>query len=343
MTPDGSDGAGPVVAVDIGGTSIKAGVFGADGRLGPVDRTATPPAGTDGAPVIDAVEGIVRRLSGAARPDAVGVVVPGIIDDAAGVAVHAENLGWHDVALRDLLATRLGCPVAVGHDVRAGGLAEHRAGALRGAGNAAFLPVGTGIAAALILDGRVFAADGYAGEIGHVDVGHALECACGGRGCLEAIASAAAVARRYAVATGTPVTGSRDVAELVRRGDPAAVAVWDDALDALAYGLSLLTGVVAPAVVAIGGGLGESADLVLRPLAGRLAARLTFQRPPRIVAAELGDRAGCVGAGLLARELVTQEAHAAPTAMRGRRSRRVVGGDRVPNGAREASPHEPID
>lgn len=294
----------PVVAVDVGGSSIKAGLIDDGGSLRSVDRTVTPPAGPDGLAVVDAVEAIVRRLAGGGSLAAVGVVVPGIVDEAAGVAVHAENLGWHDVPLRSLLAARLGCPVAVGHDVRAGGLAEHRSGALGGARNAVFLPVGTGIAAALVLDGRVFAGDGYAGEIGHVDVGHSLVCACGARGCLEAIASAAAVARRYTAVTGAAVGGSLDVAELVRRGDPAAVAVWDDALDALAYGLALLTGVVAPSVVAVGGGLGESAGLVLRPLAGRLAARLTFQRPPRVVAAELGDRAGCVGAGLLARELI---------------------------------------
>lgn len=293
-----------VVAVDVGGTTVKAGLIDDGGRLGAVGRTVTPAAGLDGRPVVDAVEAIARRLADGASLAAVGVVVPGIVDEAAGVAVHAENLGWHDVPLRSLLADRLGCPVAVGHDVRAGGLAEHRAGALRGARNAVFLPVGTGIAAALVLDGRVFAGDGYAGEIGHVDVGHALPCACGGHGCLEAIASAAAVARRYSAATGAAVGGSRDVAVLVRRGDPAAVAVWDEALDALAAGLALLTGVVAPTVVAVGGGLGESADLVLEPLAARLKARLTFQRPPRIVAAELGDRAGCVGAGLLARELI---------------------------------------
>lgn len=293
-----------VVAVDVGGTSIKAGLINDGGIVRSVEWTATPAAGSGGRPVVDAVEAIARRLAGGEPPAAVGVVVPGIVDEAAGVAVHAENLGWHDVPLRSLLAARLGCPVAVGHDVRAGGLAEHRAGALRGAADAVFLPVGTGIAAALVLDGRVFAGDGYAGEIGHVDVGHALECACGGRGCLEAIASAAAVARRYTAATGAPVGGSRDVAELVRRGDPAAVAVWDDALDALAAGLALLTGVVAPTVVAVGGGLGESGDLVLEPLAARLKTRLTFQRAPRIVAAELGDRAGCVGAGLLARELI---------------------------------------
>ncbi|TDE10368.1 ROK family protein [Jiangella asiatica] len=302
------DASPPVVAVDVGGTSIKAGVVSADGAVSRLVRATTPPAGADGKPVVDAVVAVLDGLVAghpARRAAAVGVVVPGIVDERAGVAVGAENLGWQNVPLRDLLSDRLGCPVVLGHDVRAGGLAEHRTGACRGARNAAFVPVGTGIAAALVLDGRLFAGDGYAGEIGHVDVGGDLPCACGGRGCLETVASAAAVARRYTAASGTRVDGSRDVAARVRAGDPAAVAVWDEALDALSRGLAMLTGIVAPEVIAVGGGFAESADLVIAPLGERLADRLTFHRVPRVVPAELGDRAGCVGAGLLAWELLS--------------------------------------
>ena len=190
--------------------------------------------------------------------------------------------------------------MVLGHDVRAGGLAEHRIGACRGSDNAAFVPVGTGIAAALVIDGQISRGDGYAGELGHIDVGHDLPCACGGRGCLEAIASAAALARRYTERSGVPVDGSRDVADRVRQGDPDALAVWDEALDALGHGLATLVGLVAPEVIAVGGGFGESADLVIEPLRSRLRTRLTFHRMPGVVAAELGERAGCVGAGLLA-------------------------------------------
>lgn len=294
-----------VIAVDVGGSSIKAGCVDTEGRLSRMYRVATPPAGGDGVTVLDAVAASIEKLQGGDRPAAVGVVVPGIVDEDAGVAVWSENLGWANVPVREVLADRIGAPVVLGHDVRAGGLAEHRVGACRGSRNSAFVPVGTGIAAALVLDGRIYHGDGWAGEIGHVDVGHDLPCVCGGRGCLEAIASAAAVARRYSERAGEPVAGSLDVADRVRRGDPAAVAVWSDAVDALARGLAMLVGVVAPEVVAIGGGFAESADLVIGPVTDRLRERLTFQRIPRVVAAELGDSAGCVGAGLLAWELVT--------------------------------------
>ncbi|WP_026877570.1 ROK family protein [Jiangella gansuensis] len=301
------ESAPPVVAVDVGGTSVKAGVVAADGTVSRLTRVATPPPGLDAQPVVDAVVAVVEKLTAAdsGGPAALGLVVPGIVDEQAGLAVAAENLGWRDVPLRDLVARRLDCPVVLGHDVRAGGLAEHRVGACRGARDSVFLPVGTGIAAALVLDGRLFAGAGYAGEIGHVDVGTGLPCACGGRGCLETVASAAAVARRYTAATGRPVDGSRDVAALVRAGEPAAVAVWDEALDALARGLAMLTGIVAPEIIAVGGGFGEAADLVVDPLGERLAQRLTFHRVPRVVPAELGDLAGCVGAGLLAWELIS--------------------------------------
>lgn len=293
-----------VVAVDVGGTSIKSGFVDRAGRIGDVERSDTPPAGPDGVPILDAVAAAVEKLHGPQPPAAVGVVVPGVVDEDTGVAVVSENLRWQDVPVAALLGDRLGCPVAVGHDVRAGGLAEHRLGACRGARDAVFLPVGTGIAAALVLDGHLVRSGGYAGEIGHVDVGHDLPCACGGRGCLEAIASAAAVARRYGERAGVRVDGSRDVADRVRHGDPVAAEVWDETLDALARGLAALVGVVAPEVIAVGGGFAESRDLVIEPLRARLESRLTFQRKPRIVAAELGDRAGCVGAGLLAWDLV---------------------------------------
>jgi glucokinase len=125
------------------------------------------------------------------------VAVPGIVDEAAGLAVFSQNLGWRDAPLRDMIAERTGLPTAFGHDVRTGALAEARLGAGRGCGDSLFLTIGTGISAALLLDGRPYSAHGYAGEIGHVDVGRSEPCACGATGCLEAIASAAAIARRH--------------------------------------------------------------------------------------------------------------------------------------------------
>ncbi|MEJ2852854.1 MULTISPECIES: ROK family protein [unclassified Saccharothrix] len=287
-----------VVGVDVGGTATKAVLVDGDRVLAQA-AAPTPRPGPDVvAGVLDVVAGLVGDLD-PERVARVGVVVPGIVDEAAGVAVWSENLGWRDVPFAALLADRLGRVTAFGHDVRAGGLAESAVGGGRGARDAVFLPIGTGIAAALVLGGRVHDAGGYAGEIGHVDVGHDESCACGRTGCLEAIASASAIARRYTASTGTP-TEAADVARLVVQRDVDAVRVWDDAVRALAHALAWTASVLAPEVVVVGGGLSAAGDVLLRPLSEALRERLTFQRRPRLVAAELGGLAGCRGAALLA-------------------------------------------
>ncbi|XVV06467.1 ROK family protein [Actinosynnema sp. CA-248983] len=289
---------GFVVGVDVGGTATKAVLVDGD-RVHAHASKPTPQPGPDVVPeVVDVVADVVAELDPAGTAD-VGVVVPGIVDEARGVAVCSENLGWLDVPFAALLTDRLGRATAFGHDVRAGGLAESTIGGGRGARDSLFLPIGTGIAAALVLGGRAHDAGGYAGEIGHVDVGHGEPCACGRHGCLEAIASASAIARRYAARTGTHAEAV-DVARLVSEQDAEARRVWDDAVDALAVALAWTASVLAPEVVVVGGGLSAAGDLLLRPLDEALRERLTFQRRPRLVAAELGGLAGCRGAALLA-------------------------------------------
>jgi glucokinase len=294
-----------VVAIDVGGTDTKAAVVGAGGAVLASRSLPTPRAGPEtGERVIDLVVQLVEEFG--AGSAAVGLVVPGLVDERRGVGVSSENLDWRDVPFVDAIQERCGLPTVLGHDVRAGGLAESRLGAARGVRDALFMPIGTGIAAAVILGGRLHAADGYAGEIGHTDVGHDEPCACGRRGCLEAIASAAAIARRYAERTRRAATAQQVVAA-AQAGDPVAIAVWDDALDALAASLAWVASVLAPEVVVIGGGLSRAGGALLDPLAERLGQRLTFiQRTPRLVPAELGDRAGCLGAALLAFERLTR-------------------------------------
>jgi len=296
-----------VAGVDVGGTGIKSVLVTHDGRTVGEDRVPTPRPGPGiAARVADAVRDSVLRLSGQApeRLSAVGLAVPGTVDDAAGLAVYSENLGWTDEPLRDLVAERLALPVAFGHDVRVGALAEARLGVGRGLASTVFVPIGTGISAALCFDGQPYSAHGYAGEIGHTDVGHGEPCACGGSGCLEAIASAAAIARRYTARTGRSVPGSAEVLALAAQGDPDADAVWTEALDALGLALAWTASVLAPDAVVLGGGLAEAGDALIAPLAKRIDARLTFQRRPLLLKAALGDRAACLGSALLARDLL---------------------------------------
>ncbi|MEU5278530.1 ROK family protein [Streptomyces asoensis] len=300
-----------VIALDVGGTGMKAALVGADGTLLHQDRR---PTGRERGP--DAVvagildfaadlrgHGVQRYGEPAA---AAGVAVPGIVDEANGVAAYAANLGWRDVPLRALLADRLGAPVALGHDVRTGGLAEGRIGAARGADRFLFVALGTGIAGAIGVDGRVEAgAHGFAGEIGHIVVRPGgSPCPCGQRGCLERFASAAAVSQAWADTCGDPEADAADCAKAVTSGDPNAVRIWQGAVDALADGLVTALTLLDPRTLVMGGGLAEAGETLFTPLRDAVRRRVTFQKLPEIVPAALGDSAGCLGAGLLAWDLL---------------------------------------
>ncbi|MFF8544025.1 ROK family protein [Streptomyces werraensis] len=301
-----------VIALDVGGTGMKAALVGADGEL---LHQARRPTGRERGPdaVVEGILGFAAELRAhgirahGEPASAAGVAVPGIVDEAEGVAAYAANLGWRDVPLRALLSERLGgVPVALGHDVRTGGLAEGRIGAGRGADRFLFVPLGTGIAGAIGIDGKVEAgAHGFAGEIGHIVVRPGgAECPCGQRGCLERFASASAVSRAWAEASGDPDADAADCAKAVASGDQRAVRVWQEAVDALADGLVTALTLLDPRTLIIGGGLAEAGETLFTPLREAVRRRVTFQKLPSLVPAALGDTAGCLGAGLLAWDLI---------------------------------------
>ena len=293
-----------VIALDVGGTSMKAALVDEQRKV--IGSARLPTGAGDGpdAVVERIVATVVDQLAAAQRaghtPKGVGVVVPGIVDEDRGLAVFSANLGWRDAPLVELIEKRVDVPVAFGHDVRAGGLAEGELGAARGVRDYLFLPIGTGIAGAVVLDGQPYSGHGYAGEIGHMIVDpYGPECACGTYGCLEAIASAAAIARRYVARTGQSVE-THDLRERLDARDPDAVAVWGEAIEALTRALAAYSTLLGPELVVVGGGLAEAGAVLLDPLSRALDGRLSFQRRPRLVLAELGDQAGALGAGLLA-------------------------------------------
>ncbi|MFJ8163527.1 ROK family protein [Streptomyces sp. NPDC096136] len=304
-----------VIALDVGGTGMKAALIAGDGTLLHEARRATSrERGAEA--VVETILDFAAELLGLGRErfgtaaSAAGVAVPGIVDAERGIAVYAANLGWRDVPMRELLSARLGgIPVALGHDVRTGGLAEGRIGAGRGADRFLFVPLGTGIAGAIGIAGRIEAgAHGYAGEIGHIVVrpgGPA--CGCGQHGCLETLASASAVSRAWEAASGAPGADAADCAKAVESGDVRAEEVWLGAIAALADGLVTAITLLDPSTLIIGGGLAEAGETLFTPLRTAVGERVTFQRLPEIVPAALGDTAGCLGAGLLAWDLLATE------------------------------------
>jgi len=284
-----------VVALDVGGTSMKGGLVSESGEVLLIDRR--PTTSTDGPDaVVDSIRDFIGDLAarGGGTPAGVGLAVPGLV--TADTAVYSANIGWRDVPATAF--TDLGVPVKLGHDVRTGGLAESVLGAGRGVSDFLFLPIGTGIAGAMIVHDQPYSgAAGWGGEIGHIPVFPDGElCACGQFGCLETYASAAAVGRRYSRRAGVSDVRAEEV---VSSDDPIAIEVWDEAVEALSLALATYTLLLDPSMIVLGGGLAEAGPALFDPVRIRLGRRLAFRDAPPLVAAELGVNAGMLGAALL--------------------------------------------
>ncbi|WP_312888337.1 ROK family protein [Nonomuraea rhodomycinica] len=284
-----------VVALDVGGTSMKGGLVSESGAVLLSERRPTPVSEGPEA-VVAAIRDFIGHLadSGDGNPAGVGLVVPGLVSE--DTALYAANLGWSDVPATAF--TPLDVPVLLGHDVRTGGLAESVLGAGRGVSDFLFLPIGTGIAGAMILHGEPYGgASGWGGEIGHIPVfPDGEQCACGQFGCLETYASAASVGRRYSQRSG--LEGIR-AEQVVASDDPVAIEVWDEAVEALSLALATYTLLLDPTMIVLGGGLAEAGPALFDPVRTRLVKRLAFRAAPPLHPAALGVDAGMLGASLL--------------------------------------------
>lgn len=276
-----------VLGIDIGGTTVKGSRVSRDGTVLAAARRDTP---TDGDVLLAAVVDMATELR-TASTGALGVACPGVLED--GVVRYAANLPWRDRPVRAELEEALNLPVVLERDVAAAAVAESAHLAHE---DALFVWLGTGVASAHVIAGRLCpGGTGRAGELGHVPVRPDGEtCACGQRGCVEVYASAAGLSRRYEQNTGTALSGEAVVSRVGT--DPAAAAVWDDAVEALTLALVTCTLISDPAVIVIGGGLSGAGETLLDPVRRALAGRLAWRPPPPVIAAALGESAGQLGA-----------------------------------------------
>lgn len=285
-----------VIGLDVGGTEIKAGLLRGseiiESRRWPTERELGPTHVVN--QVLLAAKSMHQEFNNA---KAIGVVVPGVVDTVNGVAVNSENIGWKNVPFVSEINKLTGLPVGFGHDVRAGGIAEMTFGAGQGFSNLFFMPIGTGIAGAIVLNGEMFD-DPYAGEIGHLDVKSGFPCACGSIGCLESVSTGPSIIRNYNTQAGRNVQSASEVAAAAQKGDEVAKAVWKDAVEAIGFALTAYINILAPEVIVLGGGLSKAGDALLTPIEKYFDERLTFQRRPKLLIARLGGHAGMVGAGI---------------------------------------------
>jgi glucokinase len=293
-----------VVAVDVGGTEIKSALVDSDFNVIATTTAPTPKADSTGAETVKTIAAIVVEFAQQQTIAAVGLVVPGALDEPAGTSRWSGNLQWNNLPIRDLLHAAINIPVAFSHDVRTAAVAEMRNGAAKGARNAIFIPVGTGIAAALIIDGEIRSAEGFAGEIGHIDVNGKYPCVCGKTGCLEAASSTLAISKAYEAQSGKGGTTTEEIYQFVIAGDAVATNVWNDATSAMARACETLITILAPEVIVFGGGLSNAGETFLKPIRDYLDSTLTFQRKPRLEIAHYGAKAGTIGCAMLAFDLV---------------------------------------
>ncbi len=292
-----------VFALDIGGTYIKSAVVdvaqGLPASVSTVQRTATPVGNDNGAKLVAQLITLANEAMAAHDISAIGISTPGVSDEAAGIIRYATNLKVRDLHLKSLVQDATGLPVGFSHDGRACALAESLAGAAQGHTNFALMPIGTGISVGLMIDGVIPTSDGFIGEVGHANTGHGVLCECGLVGCLEAVASTSAIARRYNQRTGENAD-AKYVVEAAHHGDVIAIEVWDDALDALAFACDWLMNTLSPEAIVFAGGLSAAGSQLIDPLETRMNARIGFQRRPKLKLALLGDDAGVLGAAAVA-------------------------------------------
>ncbi len=305
-----------IVGVDLGGTRIRAILWTSDGGIR--GRSECLTQAEEG---VDAVVARIRHTIDEAVGDfdwghiaGVGIGAPGPLDPFRGVVLEAPNLpGWTKVPLRDLIRDAYGKPTHLGNDADLAALGEHAFGAGQGVDDMVYMTISTGIGGGIISDGRLLlGSQGFAGEIGHhtIMVDGPL-CACGNRGCLEAMASGTAIARmgRDAVsrgrgeallrlAQGRPeAITARVVADAATAGDEVAIGIIRLAARYIGIGMANLVSILNPALFVLGGGVTRIGDLLFDTIRQTLAqTALSSMRDVRVVPAALGEDVVLMGA-----------------------------------------------
>ena len=307
-----------IIGVDVGGTNTVIGIF--NKSLSLLSKESVPTLISkekDGHDFFDYVSFHITRLldsmDEAPQVLCVGMGVPGIVDSEDGIAYGAVNMGWSHLPIAIEMKQRLGVPVFIDNDVRAYTQGEVIAGSGQGKKNVLCITLGTGIAAGIMMNGRMISgARFYAGEIGHdrcPDV--SFQCKCGKVGCLETVASGPGIVRlaNEAIKAGKQTSlrkldapfSSIDVYGAAQKGDQVALDVFKDVGRTLGIKLVTIAYLLNPETIIIGGGPAAAGDLLLNPIKHVFNEHYRYTNEiPEIVTGSLGDTAGLIGSAYMA-------------------------------------------
>ena len=303
------------IGIDLGGTSIKYALVDKAGNSffeGKLPSFASASA----AKVMEQLIKATTLLKDEAAKQnwtvlGIGLGTPGIVDETNRIVLGgAENIvGWENIDVASLMEKQMNLPVVVGNDANLMGLGETKYGAGRGCTHVVFLTVGTGIGGAVIIDGKLF--NGYANrgtELGHVPlIANGERCACGAIGCLEHYASTAALTRRFSALAkeqnlrfDTEINGGL-IVRLYHEDFPLAVECMNEHFYYLGRGIAGFVNIFSPQRIVIGGGVAESGSFYLEEIRTVVKKHVIADCAlnTKIVAAELGNKAGLIGAASL--------------------------------------------
>ncbi len=299
------------LAADIGGTKLAAACFDGEKLLARAQIETKPELGVE-----TTVERFAELLKTTAEkadiePVGLGIASPGPLNATEGVVIHAPMLGWKNVPIVQMLSERLRIPAVLENDANAAALGEYRLGAGQGSGSMAYITVSTGVGCGIVLDGKIW--QGFhqsAGEIGHLVIKpNGLPCPCGRRGCLELYGSGTAIGREAKkLAAGQGLAPDRmdakAASELARQGKADYRALFEEAGQALGYGIAALQQLLDIERVVIGGSVVASFDLIKPALISTAQSASYWADEPEkwLRLATLQPDSGLYGAACLAAE-----------------------------------------
>jgi glucokinase len=305
-----------VVGVDLGATKIAAGLVSPHNEVLQMVQMESRPA-EGAAAVVERVAACVEQLQAGLPAGeqiaALGVCCPGPLDHETGLVLDPPNLtGWLNVPLQQLVEARLGLPASIEHDAKAAALGEFYFGAGQGSQNMIFIVIGTGVGAAIIIDGQLYRGPtNSAGEVGHITVDmNGPACSCGSNGCLEVYTAGPDLADRLRdLSLGTDLAWPVDldgkmVAELALSGQPHALQVFEQAGQALGVGIATMAHLFDIDTYIIGSSVAKAGELLLKPTRAAVRYRAFDSIGPRVkvMTSQLADKAPILGMAYVARQ-----------------------------------------
>ncbi len=312
------------LGIDLGGTNIVAGVVDEDGKIIEKAQCKTSVPRTQEA-ICDDMASVAREALAkvnltTADVKYIGIGAPGAVNSDTGVIEFANNFGFHNWEIVNMMQERLGTKIYVENDANAAAYGEYCVGAAKDANDAVMITLGTGVGGGIIIDGMIYSGSNYAGaEVGHTVIQHnGRLCTCGRRGCWEAYSSATGLINMTKEACSIQqapnyllwksINGDlskidgKTAFDAAKQGCPLAKSVIDMYLDYLACGLTNIVNVFQPEILCIGGGISRQGDYILEPVIKKIEHdRYTKHNDnqTKICIAELGNDAGIIGAAFL--------------------------------------------